>query len=197
MPPFFPVEKLNNAHAAVETNSRVLSPVVTGSTPRYRSSPQFHAPAKQPSSPAEFSSPIGPIPHLLPSLGLVVSSIPAPNNLGRKPLPLTFALCSLTQFYIVLPEWLFGFAKKRLSYTLLRVAQRLHDFLSPPQSPRILSFLLPQSNLETCGLGIPWLFRSRVFPFFPICSKSLFLFSSSPYPGFPHPLLSISNLIPR
>jgi hypothetical protein len=93
MPPFFPVEKLNNAHAAVETNSRVLSPVVTGSTPRYRSSPQFHAPAKQPSSPAEFSSPIGPIPHLLPSLGLVVSSIPAPNNLGRKPLP--FNLCAL------------------------------------------------------------------------------------------------------
>lgn len=196
MPPFFPVEKLNNAHAAVETNSRVLSPVVTGSTPRYRSSPQFHAPAKQPSSPAEFSSPIGPIPHLLPSLGLVVSSIPAPNNLGRKPLPLTFALCSLTQFYIVLPEWLFGFAKKRLSYTLLRVAQRLHDFLSPPSRPGYFLSFFPSQTLKPVVWGSHG-YLDLAYSSFSICSKSLFLFSSSPYPGFSHPLLSISNLIPR
>lgn len=68
----------------------------------------------------------------------------APNSLWRKPLPLTFALCSPTQFYIVLPEWLFGFCQKRLCYTLLRASQSLHDFCRPPVSPDTF-FLLPQS----------------------------------------------------
>ena len=97
----------------------------------------------KPSRPTEFSSPKEPIPPLLfsPCMALVR----APNSLWRKSLPLTFTLCSPTQFSIVLPEWLLGFReKKRLCYTLLRASQSLHDFCPPPVSPDTF-FLLPQS----------------------------------------------------
>lgn len=67
----------------------------------------------------------------------------APNSLWRKSLPLTFTLCSPTQFSIVLPEWLLGFReKKRLCYTLLRASQSLHDFCRPPSLP---GYFLPSS----------------------------------------------------
>ena len=77
-------------HAIDESNSRYV-PFPRGSTPRHRTSPQFHAPAKLPSRPAEFSSPNGPILPSLPSPWSCCASQPSQNSLWRTPLPLNSA----------------------------------------------------------------------------------------------------------
>jgi hypothetical protein len=111
-------------------------------------------------------------------------------------LPLTFVLCSLELFDIVLPEWLFGFGKKRLCYTLLRVAQRLHDFLSPPSRPGHFLSFFPSQTLKSPVWGSRGYLDLEYPSFFHLQQEPL----SLPFFSIPrilHPLPTISNLIPR
>jgi hypothetical protein len=145
----YPVEKSQCEWTMLRpSNSRIQmrSPsFCRGSTPRHRELPTIFKPSKQTnriflSKGTNPTSPVQPM-----------ALVRAPNSLWRKSLPLTFTLCSPTQFSIVLPEWLLGFREKKGCVILFSARPKVSTISVAPQSPRILSSFFPS---HTGRLGI-------------------------------------------